>query len=405
MVNHNHEAEVWTFLAERLEQRMSRGELVVVDATHTYLPSLEGYARLIERFGYRALCLDLSQRSLEEALEGNARRPWRARVPDHAVERVWKAARQPLPASLISAGCEVLSLPSEGSLEEAFVLIAEGVRRWLLSEERPLSELNGQRPLVWSGQLPSTPPPSHELSAWCSERLTQALTSIDAHQAEHPLRPTLWLSPLNTLFGALTPTEEHLSALKLPLKEALEARPQLSLLRGPQERERPWWLAERLNDAARWLSTSPFRSEHNNNEREREEGEKREESEEVACIDVAWSLPLTPPPVLSLASDQALLSTPLTPSESAEGSHPFAHSKEPPFAWRQAWWRERALALNASCFSPHLDQVSMRGVWFIYQGYVIQTEHFKLMSPHVSALPTTPLVHVPLTANVNGGAS
>jgi hypothetical protein len=390
MVNHNHEAEVWTFLAERLEQRMSRGELVVVDATHTYLPGLEGYARLIERFGYRALCLDLSQRSLEEALEGNTRRPWRARVPDHAVERVWKAARQPLPASLISAGCEVLNLPSKGSLEEAFALIAEGVRRWLLSEERPLSELNGGLPLVWGGRLPT-----------CD--LTQALTLLDAQQNKRPHLPTLWLSPLNTLFGEQAHTDEHISALSPLLQEALEARPQLSLLRGPQERDRPWWLAEHLNDATRWLSTPPFRSEHN--ERECEKSEEREESEEIACIDVAWSLPLTPPPVLSLASDQALLSTPFIPSESTEDSHPFTHSKEPPFAWRQEWWRERVLALNASCLSSHLDQVSVRGEWLTYQGYVIQTEHFRLMSPHVSALPIFPFVHVPLPANVNGGAS
>ena len=49
-----HDKKVWKFLMETVEDKMSRGELIIVDATHYKASLLQPYKQLAEK--YRCLC-------------------------------------------------------------------------------------------------------------------------------------------------------------------------------------------------------------------------------------------------------------------------------------------------------------------------------------------------------------
>lgn len=297
-VNHQHEASVWGFLGERLSERMSRGELVLVDATHTYIPGLQGYLELMERYGYRGLCVDFSRAPLEEALAGNQRRPWRKRVPDEAVRRVWRVTQAPLPEE-ITRGFEWLYWRGAGSLEEA--------RSWLRSEERSLGALD---PKVLFGVSDVT---AESLSV---EALHDVLELDDQ-------RPTVWMSPLLSL---LSPAERHqmelnqlegarLESIGSQLKALCARAPQLTLLRGPLEASDPSWCASIFEDAARWLSAE-------------------------RCLDVHWAPLALPPPSLVCVSSSQLTEREASWPAPAQTGRPL-HELNP-----GEWASERAGALG-----------------------------------------------------------
>lgn len=298
-VNHRHEPQVWSFLNERLQERMSRGELIVVDATHTYLPGLLTYIELMRLNGYRGLCVDFSSASLEEAIVGNERRPWRKRVPVEVVRRTWTATQTPLPSE-VQEGFEWLNWQGERSLEAA--------RAWLRSEERSLAER--QRPQVFWGV------------AQGSEGTAPHKRALETLMSADPEDPTVWLSPLHTLLTA----EERVSlsegrrpdgALERAeslVVELLAQRPQLSVLRGPLESLIPSWCAGGLDDAARWIGAG-------------------------RCLDVHWAPLSLPPPAFVFISADQLTSSAQTGS--AEASTSALHAQRP-----EEWAKERSAALG-----------------------------------------------------------
>ena len=84
----------WATLLSVLDERMERGELVVVDATHPRPRDLAPYRRLARKHRYRLAVLDLSTLPLGVVLARNAARPEPVRVPAGVVEATWTACRE-----------------------------------------------------------------------------------------------------------------------------------------------------------------------------------------------------------------------------------------------------------------------------------------------------------------------
>src|ERR1035437_2788389 len=54
------DTRVWNFLYERLEDRMEKGELVVIDAMHAHPSSFKKYDDLRKKYRYRVIVVDFS---------------------------------------------------------------------------------------------------------------------------------------------------------------------------------------------------------------------------------------------------------------------------------------------------------------------------------------------------------
>lgn len=90
-ISQENDNAVWRELTERLRQRMARGELVVIDATHANQKSFHPYESLIKRYGYRTFCVDFADVPYETCLARNAARAendaYRI-VPDDVMEKM-----------------------------------------------------------------------------------------------------------------------------------------------------------------------------------------------------------------------------------------------------------------------------------------------------------------------------
>lgn len=81
--------DVWLLLFELLEKRMSRGEFVVVDATHSRSSDFSRYNTLCERYRYRKYYVDFSDVPMEVCKERNLQRENYKRVPDEVIEKIY----------------------------------------------------------------------------------------------------------------------------------------------------------------------------------------------------------------------------------------------------------------------------------------------------------------------------
>ena len=87
-ISQNHDKRVWHQLLALLEERMQRGEFIIVDATHYRESSLKSYKKLINDYRYRPFIVDFSDISLETALERNKNREEYKRVPEEVIEKM-----------------------------------------------------------------------------------------------------------------------------------------------------------------------------------------------------------------------------------------------------------------------------------------------------------------------------
>lgn len=69
-----HDKQVWQLLYELLEERMARGEVIAIDATHTTARYYNEYTQLAYRHRYKMFIIDLSDVSLDEAHRRNEAR-------------------------------------------------------------------------------------------------------------------------------------------------------------------------------------------------------------------------------------------------------------------------------------------------------------------------------------------
>ena len=78
---------VWAQFFEHLAERMGRGELIVVDATHRKRKDFKQYLKLAYEHRYTVACVDLFGEPIELALARDAGRPRHTRVPEAVVRR------------------------------------------------------------------------------------------------------------------------------------------------------------------------------------------------------------------------------------------------------------------------------------------------------------------------------
>ncbi len=123
--SHEQEKRVWSTLFEILDERMARGELVCVDATHRAAKDFKRYLELAERHRYRIACVDFTRIPLEEALLSNERRDSYAVVPESVVRRTYEACL----AGEVPAGVHVIPWrASRGHIDDLRVWLNEPIR-------------------------------------------------------------------------------------------------------------------------------------------------------------------------------------------------------------------------------------------------------------------------------------
>ena len=95
-INSIHEGKVWETLKQMMEERMKRGETTIIDATHTNLPLIQDYNKLVDKYRYRIFTIQLDI-PLEQALEQNRQRPEHLRLSDRDVIRKQEQLDQSTP--------------------------------------------------------------------------------------------------------------------------------------------------------------------------------------------------------------------------------------------------------------------------------------------------------------------
>ena len=88
-ISQKNDSYVWTLLFELLEKRMSNGEFVIVDATHSRSSDFSRYNKLCERYRYRRYYVDFSDVPIEECKRRNAEREDYKRVPESVIDKMY----------------------------------------------------------------------------------------------------------------------------------------------------------------------------------------------------------------------------------------------------------------------------------------------------------------------------
>jgi predicted kinase len=88
-LSQNHDTEVWGLLLNLLEQRMSRGELCVVDATHSRPQDFQKYKKFIEKYRYRAYCVSFADVPIDVCKKQNLMRPEYKHVPEEVIDKMY----------------------------------------------------------------------------------------------------------------------------------------------------------------------------------------------------------------------------------------------------------------------------------------------------------------------------
>ena len=89
-IDQRHDRQVWRQLNETLVERMARGELVVVDATHTTARYYRDYAELARKHRYQLYVIDFANVSLEVCWQRNNQRPAYKQVTRSVMERMYE---------------------------------------------------------------------------------------------------------------------------------------------------------------------------------------------------------------------------------------------------------------------------------------------------------------------------
>lgn len=89
-INQKDDSKVWSLMFEILEDRMKRGELTIIDATHSRSSDFSRYNALCEMYRYRRYWVDFSDVPLETCLAQNENRnpSWKY-VPEAAIRKIY----------------------------------------------------------------------------------------------------------------------------------------------------------------------------------------------------------------------------------------------------------------------------------------------------------------------------
>ena len=88
VITQQNDGQVWQFLFKMLEDRMARGEFVIIDATHYKSELLNKYKQLISKYRYRAFVIDFTNIPIEVLLDRNNKRDKYKRVPEETIRKM-----------------------------------------------------------------------------------------------------------------------------------------------------------------------------------------------------------------------------------------------------------------------------------------------------------------------------
>lgn len=88
-ISQNNDSYVWQLLFELLEERMKRGEFVVVDATHSRSSDFSRYNKLCEKYRYRKYYVSFADVPIEECKRRNSLREDYKRVPESVIDKMY----------------------------------------------------------------------------------------------------------------------------------------------------------------------------------------------------------------------------------------------------------------------------------------------------------------------------
>lgn len=89
IISQKNDAYVWQLLFELLEERMKRGEFVIVDATHSRSSDFSRYNKLCEKYRYRKYYVSFADVPIEECKRRNAEREDYKRVPESVIDKMY----------------------------------------------------------------------------------------------------------------------------------------------------------------------------------------------------------------------------------------------------------------------------------------------------------------------------
>lgn len=107
-ISGKNDKDVWTFLFQLLEKRLTNGELTIIGGTHSKPSDFAKYKELIDKYRYRFYTIDFSDVSLEECLRRNSNRDLYKFVPEDAIRNIHSRITNLLPPSYAN-----LTKPSE----------------------------------------------------------------------------------------------------------------------------------------------------------------------------------------------------------------------------------------------------------------------------------------------------
>ncbi len=91
VISQENDKRVWELVFEFLEERMKRGEFVVIDATHSRTKLINRYKDLVKKYRYRVVAVDFRDTPLDEILRRNKERiPEYKYVPEEAIKNIYE---------------------------------------------------------------------------------------------------------------------------------------------------------------------------------------------------------------------------------------------------------------------------------------------------------------------------
>ena len=88
-ISQANDKEAWDLLFKLLEDKMSRGEFIVVDATHYKSSLISKYKDLVAKYRYRVNVVDFSGIPEEELLRRNSNREQYKKVPEETIKKMY----------------------------------------------------------------------------------------------------------------------------------------------------------------------------------------------------------------------------------------------------------------------------------------------------------------------------
>lgn len=101
-ISMKNDKKVWNTLFNILEERMERGEFIVIDSTNSKTSEFTRYKKLAEKYRYRIFCIDKTNVSIEECKKRNRNRlPKYKIVPDTVIDNMYsRFSSQNIPSGI-----------------------------------------------------------------------------------------------------------------------------------------------------------------------------------------------------------------------------------------------------------------------------------------------------------------